>query len=333
MTNSSIPHQLKPVDRLEKIRQLRELIDAQVVASSADGILFSGGLDTSILAAIASLHQRPLRAVMVSVEEGDGLDEPFARLMSERLGMNLDILRPSRRKLLERMPELILLLQTFDPMELRNSIVAYVALKAALQQGLKTVLTGDAADELFAGYTFMFNMAPERLSPYIRHLNEIMRFTSQVIGPHLGIKVDCPYLSPAVRDFALSLTHEDLVVDYDGQRFGKRILREAFSSLLPAEIAWRLKTPIEYGSGSTSLKQLTEGLVSDDEFERERELAATRDSVKLRDKEQCFYYRLYRQQLAPPRERPRAAKACSECNGPVPRMDMTYCRICGAYPV
>ncbi len=333
MANSSSPQLLTPADRQDRVEQLRKLVVDRVLASSADGILFSAGLDTSVLAAIASSHGRRLQAVMVSVEEGTGLDEPFARLMVERLGLDLEILRPSLKELMDRMPELIRLLRTFDPMELRNSIVTHVAMEAASKRGLSTVLTGDAADELFAGYSFMFNMSAEQLPSYIRHLNDIMHFTSQVIGLSLGMGVDSPYLSPAIRDFALSLGYEDVVGDDQGQRFGKKILREAFSSLLPREIAWRLKTPIEYGSGSTALKQLAEESVNDTEFERERKRAATYDSVKLRDKEQCFYYLMYRNLLNPPKELARAVKNCSECQGPVSRTDMRYCRICGAYPI
>lgn len=333
MTNSLRPHLLSSADRQGKIKRLRDLLIDQVLASSADGIIFSGGLDTSIVAAIATSHGRRLRGVMISVAEGTGLDEPFARTMADRLRLTLDILRPSLHDLLERMPDLIALLQTFDPMELRNSIVAYLALEAARKRGSSAVLTGDAADELFAGYTFMFNMAPVRLPAYIRHLNGIMHFTSQVIGRHLSIGVDCPYETPAVRDFALSLEYEDLVGESQGQRFGKKILREAFASLLPEQITWRVKTPIEYGSGSTALKQLTEQLVSDSELAGEQERAAAHDSVKLRDKEQCFYYRMFRKQLPPPIERVRDVKACPECHGPVSRVDMSYCRICGAYPI
>ena len=333
MTNSLRPHLLSSADRQGKIERLHDLLIDQVLASSADGIIFSGGLDTSIVAAIATSHGRRLRGFMISVAEGTGLDEPFAGMMADRLGLALDILRPSLRDLLERMPELIALLQTFDPMELRNSIVSYLAFEAACKRGLSAVLTGDAADELFAGYTFMFNMAPERLPAYIRHLNGIMHFTSQIIGRHLSIGVDCPYETPAVRDFALSLEYEDLVGESQGQRFGKKILREAFASLLPEQITWRVKTPIEYGSGSTALKQLTEQLVSDSELAGEQERAAAHDSVKLRDKEQCFYYRMFRKQLPPPIERVRDVKACPECRGPVSRVDMSYCRICGAYPI
>lgn len=332
MTNSLSPQLLTPSERQDRVEQLRKTVVDRVLASSADGILFSGGLDTSILAAIATSHRRRLQAVMVSVKEGGGLDEPFACLMAERLGIGLEILRPSLCELVDRMPELIRLLRTFDPMELRNSIVTYVAMEAASKRGLSAVLTGDAADELFAGYSFMFNMNAEQLPSYVRHLNEIMHFTSQAIGHHLNVGVDSPYLSPAIRKFTLTLDYDDLVCEYEGHRFGKRILREAFSSVLPKEIAWRVKTPIEYGSGSTSLKQLAEQCVDDAAFEQERERAA-RDLVKLRDKEQCFYYRIYRTLVVPPKDFARSVKHCTECQGPVSREDMRYCRICGAYPI
>ena len=333
MTNSLSPQLLTPTDRQDRVEQLRKLVVDRVRASSADGILFSGGLDTSVLATIATSHGRRLQAVMVSVKEGTGLDEPFARLMVERLGLELEILRPSLNELVDRMPELIRLLGTFDPMELRNSIVTYIAMEAASKHGLSAVLTGDAADELFAGYSFMFNMSAEQLPSYIRHLNEIMHFTSDVIGRNLGVGVDSPYVSCLIRDFAISLGYEDLVCEYEGKRFGKRILREAFSSVLPKEIAWRLKTPIEYGSGSTALKHLVEQSVSDTEFERERDRAAMHDLVKLRDKEQCFYYLMYRRLLSPPKELARSVKTCTDCQAPVLRHDMKYCRMCGAYPI
>ena len=333
MTNSLSPQLLTPIDRQDRVGQLRNLVVDRVLASSADGILFSGGLDTSVLAAIATSHGHRLQAVMVSVNDGIGLDEPFARLMVERLGLDLEILRPTLNELVDRMPELIRLLGTFDPMELRNSIVTYVAVEAASKRGLSAVLTGDAADELFAGYSFMFNMPAEQLPPYIRHLNEVMHFTSEVIGRNLGLGVDSPYVSSSIRDFALSLDYEDLVCEYEGQRFGKRILREAFSTLLPGEVVWRLKTPIEYGSGSTALKQLAERSVNDIVFEQERERAAAHDRVKLRDKEQCFYYLMYRSLLPPPKELARNVKTCTDCQAPVPGHDMKYCRMCGAYPI
>ena len=312
--------------------QLRQLVVKQVLANSAEGILFSGGLDTSILAAVAAAHGRRLRAIMVSMGEGNGLDEPYALPLADRLKLPLEVLRPTLGQLLDRMPELIRILQTFDPMELRNSIVTYLALEAAARRGLKSVVTGDAADELFAGYSYMVAMSPEKLPLYISHLNAVMHFTSPLIGKILGVAVNTPYLAPAIREFALLLRYEDLVDNHGGQRFGKTILREAFSDLLPAEIAWRVKTPIEYGSGSTALNDRVAQAVSEGEFERARERISREDSVNLRDKEQYFYYRIYRSLFAAPREVSEAEKRCRECMGALPRPDSSYCRICGAYP-
>ncbi|MCI0723761.1 MAG: asparagine synthase-related protein, partial [Acidobacteria bacterium] len=113
---------------------------------------------------------------------------------------------------------------------------------------------------------------------------------------------------------------------------GKKILREAFADLLPTEIACRVKTPIEFGSGSTALARVAVEAISDEEFNCARERIAQDDGVGLRDKEQYFYYRLYRQIFPAPRDQPRGMKTCPECQGPVPRVDMTYCRLCGAYP-
>jgi asparagine synthase (glutamine-hydrolysing) len=332
MSNSSL-QLARPTDRQLRVEQLRTLVIDRVLASSADGILFSGGLDTSVLAAIAKNQGRRLRAIMVSVAEGTGLDEPFALIMAHRLGLELEILRPTLQELADRMPELVGLLRTFDPMELRNSIVAYIGIEAAVKRGISAVLTGDAADELFAGYNFMFNMPAEQLLLCIRHLNEIMHFTSEVIGREHGLGIDSPYASLPMREFAVSLDYKDLVCEYEGRRFGKRILREAFTDMLPREIVWRLKTPIEYGSGSTALRQIAERSISDADFERERGRAASEDFVKLRDKEQTFYYRMYRRVFPPPRELSRTSKTCTGCQAPVSRLDMKYCRMCGAYPI
>ncbi len=231
------------------------------------------------------------------------------------------------------MAEVIRLLRTFDPMELRNSVVTYVALETAGKLGIRSVLTGDAADELFAGYSYMFNMPAEQLPGYIRHLNEVMHFTSLDLGPALGVRVELPYLDSAIREFAVALDVADLVAKQEGRRFGKKILREAFADLLPPEITWRVKTPIEFGSGSTGLTRLAVESVSDADFDSGRERIAQEDGVRFRDREQYFYYRFYRSIFPPPSQLRAEAKSCPECKGPVPRLDMRYCRICGAYPI
>ena len=320
-------------DSMSKGAQLRRLIEAAVAQGAADGIQLSAGLDTSILATVAAQQGRRLTSVCVSVADGPGLDESYAELVATRLDLDLDIIRPRLSDLVEKMPSLIGILGTFDPMELRNSIAAFVALERAREVGIRTLLTGDGADELFAGYSYMFNMPPADLPKYIQHLNEVMYFSSGVVAPCLPIAVELPYIGEEIRSFALRLTAEDLVGERDGKRFGKKILREAFADVLPEEITWRVKTPIEFGSGSTALQKFAAEAIGDQEFDEERKSVSENDRVALRDKEQLLYYRMYRRMFPPPGEQPEGTKTCGQCWGPVPRLDMSFCRICGAYPI
>jgi asparagine synthase (glutamine-hydrolysing) len=295
--------------------------------------LLSGGLDTSILAAVTASRGRKLFAVSVAVSDGPCTDEPFATRIAAKFTRELRIIRPSLRRLLEFMPEVVKVLQTFDPIELRNSVVAYVALQAAKDCGHSTCLTGDAADELFAGYSFMFNKHPEQLPDYIRFLNSVMQFTSIPLAASLGGRAELPYLTSEIRDFALSLRTNQLVGEMNGKCFGKKILRQAFQDMLPPDIVWRIKTPIEYGSGSTAMPQLAAGALSDSDFEQARHRAQEQDGVQLRDKEQCLYYQMYREIFPPSSQREGGAKRCLACKGPVEHLDMRFCRICGAYPI
>lgn len=323
--------QLRHAEAASVAAHLRGLVENAVERSTADGILLSGGLDTSILSAIAAKQDRKLLAIAVSVAGTVSPDEPFAKMMAEHCGFTLRVLRPTLQDLVAAMPAVMQVLGGFDPMELRNSSVVWLALKAAREAGIGAVLTGDAADELFAGYSYILKMLPEQVRPYLDFLNSVMRFSSQPMGASLSIEAQLPYLDPAVRQFALTMTHEELVGERDGQRHGKKILREAFRDLLPAEITWRIKTPVEYGSGSHALQQFAIDSVSDEAFEAAR-IRSSEEGVALRDKEQFFYYRIYRQIFTPPRQHAGGAKRCTACGGPVERSEQKYCRVCGAYP-
>lgn len=311
---------------------LRKILASAVERSTAEGILLSGGLDTSILSAVAAQQGRRLRAFSVSVAGVVRPDEPFVKMTADRYGFSLRVLRPTLRDLVAVIPEVMQVLGGFDPMELRNSAVTWVALKAAQEEGTRAVLTGDAADELFAGYNYIVNMPPEQVRPYLDFLNGVMRFSSQPMSAKLGIEAQLPYLDPAVRDFALTMSRDDLVGESNGLRFGKKVLREAFADFLPPEITWRVKTPIEYGSGSDALQKFAIESVSDEEFEAARTRLSTVEGISLRDKEQFFHYRLYREIFPPPQEQTGGAKRCGACGGAVERLDQKYCRLCGAYP-
>src|SRR5690348_18422112 len=102
---------------------LKELLEDAVERSTADGILLSGGLDTSVLLAIAAKQRRKLRAFCIAVAGAANPDESFAKMMAERCEFTLRILRPSLADLVAAMPAIMRVLGGFDPMELRNSAV------------------------------------------------------------------------------------------------------------------------------------------------------------------------------------------------------------------
>ena len=312
--------------------RLRRLLEDAVEGVPADGILLSGGLDTSILSAISGKQARRLRAVSVAVAGVVNPDEPFVKNVAESCGFELRVLRPTLSDLVSMMPALIRVLRGFDPMELRNSVVTWLGLTAARECGIQVILTGDAADELFASYSYITSLSREQLRPYLDFLNSVMRFSSQVMAPAVGIEARLPYLDPAVREFALTLSYDDLIVERDGQVFGKKALRDAFADLLPEEIIWRVKTPIEYGSGSHRLQDFVIASVPDDEFDPARLQVQQQEGVSLRDKEHYFYYRIYRTIFPIPREQQGGAKRCKTCCGAVGRPEQRYCLTCGAYP-
>ncbi len=143
------------IDDIERASaELRRLLEREVAASPAEAILLSGGLDTSILALLYSRAQpqKPLRAITVCLEENSisepdlrkvaeewgieaGLlpspDKYFACSLARLLGLEHRVISVTARQLLDLMPEVIAHLETFDPMELRNSVVVYCGLRAA----------------------------------------------------------------------------------------------------------------------------------------------------------------------------------------------------------
>jgi len=141
-----------------------------------------------------------------------------------------------------------------------------------------------------------------------------------------------PYLDPEFKSFAMALDPRYKVGNERGQVYGKWILRKAFEGLMPDRIVWRVKTPIEYGSGTTVLPSLFNSKISDAEFNERRRRCLAEDKVTIRDKEQLFYYEVYRAEVGVPNPTDLKGKICPQCNSNVPNR-ATYCRTCGAYPI
>lgn len=311
--------------------KLQLLLREAVERNLAEGILLSGGLDSSILAVIAS-KRVSLKALTVAFQEASAPDVEYAKLMANYLRLKHFIHRFNEAELYDAIPVVVKTMGSFDPMEIRNSVAIYVGLRMAKEKGISSVMTGDGCDELFAGYSFLFGLEKGKLDFELHKLWSIMRFSSVPLAKTLGIEAKLPYLDRKFKSFAMRLDSRYKVRTKRRQVYGKWILRKAFEYSLPKEVAWRVKVPIEHGSGTTTLSSLFNQKVSDTEFDEKRRKYLEEDKVIIRDKEQLFYYETYRSVVGVPHLRGVKGKICPQCNSNVPE-EATYCRTCGAYPI
>ena len=317
--------------RADQAAECKSVIQTSVHKNLGDSLLLSGGLDTSIIAHAAATTSKP-KCYTVIFPLAETPDLPYARSIAKKLGFEWDVLELKPEDLTTPVTEVIRILRTFDPMEVRNSVVVYHGLAAARDQGYAKVMTGDATDELFAGYSFSFNLPPVKLMRRLRDLWKVMHFSSKPMAATLGISASLPYLDRSVVEFAETLRSEQLVGFRNKRKYGKLILRVAFEQIIGKRSAWRVKTPIEYGSGTTYLPKYYATKIKDSAFTQDRTDAASRDGVKIRDKEQLEYYRLYRRMFPPPAELAKTAYRCPDCGADV-GPDSTFCITCGAYPI
>ncbi len=312
----------------ERVKGLRALVESSVGRHPTEGILLSGGLDTSILAPLAA--ERGTNVAVTVLAGEDAPDGPFAEAVAQACRLRHRVVRTTLPGLLEDLDFVVRTLVTFDPMEVRNSLVLARALREAAALGLGSVMTGDAADELFAGYSYMWSKSEEELRSYTAHLARVMRFSSIPLGRALGIRVETPYADASIVEFALALSKADKVAVRGEVTWGKVLLRFAFPE---ATSAWRRKDPIEVGSGSTGLTRYFEDRTDADAFATEVERIRRHDRVEIRDAEHLAYYRAFRRVFggAPPVGRI-GRHACVHCGFDLPTPDATFCVTCGAYP-
>ena len=311
--------------------RLVKALEESVERNLAEGILLSGGLDTSILAYLASKRAKP-KAFTVALLNVPAPDIKYASLVSDYLGLKHLVYRFGEDELYDAIRVVVKALDTFDPMEIRNSVSVYMGLKIAKDSGVNTIMTGDGCDELFAGYSFLFGLNKEKLRLKLQKLWRVMHFSSVLLAELLMMEAKLPYLDSEFKKFAMELQPELKVRDEKGQTWGKWILRKAFENVLPEEIVWRIKTPIEFGSGTTTLSNFFNSIIPDIEFNEKRSKYLDEDKVIIRNKEQLFYYEIYRSTIGVPHQTDTEGKVCSYCNSSMPAIS-TYCRKCGAHPV
>ena len=141
-----------------------------------------------------------------------------------------------------------------------------VTLKWAKEHDKKSIITGDGADELFAGYNFLVNKPENELEAEIKRVCSVMHFPTQEIGKSLGVKVESPFLNEKVIEIANQIPSNLKVKEEENVRYGKWILRKTFETYIPTQIAWRKKSPMQEGAGTAGLTNLFESIINEEKY-------------------------------------------------------------------
>lgn len=294
-----------------------------VISNFPDAILFSGGIDTSLITVLTYRFSKvPL--ITCFFKESEPRDFKYASMLAKQLGAEHHIKYFTVEDAIYASKETIKLLRIFDPMEIRNSIPIYIGLKFCKDLGFKRIFTGDGADELFAGYSFLYNKSSEYVESWIKEIVNKWFFSSDVIGNSLGLIVEHPYTNEKIIDLALKIPVKYKIARVNKMIYGKYILRRILERYVSKELAWRSKEPIESGSGSIMISKFFSSMISDEEF---RELNR---EVKLRDKEQAYYYKIFKELGYKIIKSSDPSKACIYCGSEV--KNNSFCNVCGAYP-
>jgi len=298
------------------IEKLKEKLKRSVQQNSAQGLLFSGGLDSGILAALCP----GIKAITVTLNSY-GEDISYAKPLAEILKNEHYHKEMSLEEALDSIPQVIKILKSFDP-AIPNDITTYHGLKFAEKLGLESVMTGDGSDELFAGYEFMQDI--DELDTYIQRISYSMHFSSNTIGDFFKISIRQPYISKEFVDFCLQIDSSLKIREEQGIIWGKWILRKAYEDILPGEFIWQSKRPIEYGSGTSKLREVITSKVSDKEFEEKANIYP----VTFMNKEHLYYYEVYREVIGAIPQPKKGEKSCPGCGGGI-REKAFHCRVCG----
>ena len=313
----------------EHKKNVRMNLEEITLHCDANWIALSGGLDSSILGHIKK--GEGLNAITIIAKDFLGTDLTYSQIVSRHINIPLELKYVNTNEILDAVKNTIKILKNFNDIEIRNSIVSYLYLHALKEKNVKKVITGDGADEIFAGYNFLIKKDGDELQDELKRMKKIMHFTSEKIAHELGISVQMPYIDENIIKLAETLPIEQLVNQKNGTKFGKWILRKAFENDLPQNVIWREKTPMQNGSGTNGLTKLFDSIITDDIFQEKIKKIKNEDDVLIRTKESLHYYELYRENFKIP-ESNVEKDICSDCKAEL-LINSNFCRMCGKFPL
>jgi asparagine synthase (glutamine-hydrolysing) len=272
-------------------RELREVLEAAVVKRLMSdvplGTFLSGGLDSSIITALAARHHPGISTFALGFDGSADLEA--ARRVAAHLGTTHHEIVVGNDEPERVLAEVVVHLESWDRDLVRSAIPTYLVARFAAGE-LAVVLTGEGADELFAGYRYHRHYADEpatlqrelHRSVAAMHDSNLQRVDRMTMAHSLEARV--PFLDPDVVEVAMQIPAElKLRRSPDGRLVEKWILRHAFADLLPDEIVWRTKSQFDEGSGTLERLPALAQAAMDGSVPDEPE-------ARLRDVEEAWYF-------------------------------------------
>ena len=284
---------------------LEDAVRRQLMSDVPYGVLLSGGLDSSVISAIAEKYSEMrieddsktkaywprLHSFAVGLKGAPDLAK--AKLVADHIGTVHHEINYTIQEGLDAIRDVIYFIETYDVTTVRASTPMYLLARVIKSMGIKMVLSGEGADEIFGGYLY-FHKAPSAKDFHeetVRKLSKLYMYDCLRANKSLsawGVEGRVPFLDKEFLDVAMRTNPEAKMCP--GTTMEKKIVREAFADLLPDEVAWRQKEQFSDGVGYSwidTLKQMTAEAVSDEQMAH----AAERFPINTPKNKEEYYYR------------------------------------------
>ena len=296
-------------DNKADVKELHDALEAavkrQLMCDVPYGVLLSGGLDSSVISAIAKKNAARrvetddqqeawwprLHSFAVGLKGAPDLAK--AREVAEHIGTVHHEINYTVQEGLDALRDVIYFIETYDVTTVRASTPMYLLARVIRSMGIKMVLSGEGADEVFGGYLY-FHKAPDAQAFHeetVRkisklHLYDCLRANKSLAA--WGVEGRVPFLDKEFLDVAMRMNPAAKMCP--GHEIEKRVVREAFADMLPESVAWRQKEQFSDGVGYSwidSLKEITAAAVTDDQMAH----AAERFPINTPMNKEEYYYR------------------------------------------
>lgn len=291
---------------IAEVRQaLEDAVHRQLMSDVPYGVLLSGGLDSSVTSAIAKKYSQrrieaddkeqawwpQLHSFSVGLEGSPDL--VAAKKVADHIGTVHHEIQFTIQEGLDAIKDVIYQLETYDITTIRASTPMYLMARVIKSMGIKMVLSGEGADELFGGYLY-FHKAPnarEFHEETVRKLSKLHMYDCLRANKSLaawGIEGRVPFLDKEFMDVAMRINPQDKMIN--GERMEKWVVRKAFEDMLPESVAWRQKEQFSDGVGYSwidTLKELVEEQISDEQLAN----AHFRFPIQTPQNKEEYYYR------------------------------------------